>query len=206
MKRQPEKGMRFQSTSFDLFFPSSFFFPTLNKKKSFSYRAAASFNFLRLKEEESGIENKKKVTVGVWLWPHKVSVGSGRYNAKKRARRACGRDKKKTRKLDGRPWLCRALLSLSAFLLVCFLLAPNHCPFPFFLFPNRPDVFQRPLGQSRFFWMGHKSATGIGDRVKVVGDGEIRRDSNIQLLHTMYAHVLRDTWTDFKRNDFLLLL
>jgi hypothetical protein len=42
-----------------------FFFPTLNKKKSFSYRAAASFNFLRLKEEESGIENKKKVTVGV---------------------------------------------------------------------------------------------------------------------------------------------
>lgn len=41
------------------FFPL-LFFPTLNKKKSFCYRAAASFNFLRLKEEESGVENKKK--------------------------------------------------------------------------------------------------------------------------------------------------
>ena len=43
------------------------------------------------------VESKKKSDRWclVWLWPHKVSVGSGRHNAKKRARRAWKGIKKK---------------------------------------------------------------------------------------------------------------
>lgn len=148
MKRQPEKRMRFQSTSFDLFSLLFFFLHWTKRKKSFNYRAAASFNFLRLKEEESGV--KKKVTVGVWLWPHKVSVGSGRYNAKKRARRACWRDKKPESWMAVLDFVEPCCLCPLSFWSVFFSLAPNHCPFPF----SPTDLmFSKTVGSIKIFFL-----------------------------------------------------
>lgn len=110
----------------------------------------------------------------VWLWPHKVSVGSGgRHSAKKRAQDASERDKKKPESLMA-VLDFGTLLSLSAFLLAPLSLrlscglSCSHCPFPF----SQPTwcCFQDRWVNQDIFWMGHKSATGIGDRVKVVGD------------------------------------
>ena len=121
------------------------------------------------------VESKKKSDRWclVWLWPHKVSVGSGRHNAKKRARRAWKGIKKNSQKV----WRPSLTLSERIDLLpVVFVRSPsgplslNHCPFPF----SQPTwCFPREtVGSIKIFWMGHKSATGIGDRVKVVGDGQ----------------------------------
>jgi hypothetical protein len=42
-----------------------FFFSYIEQKEKLQLSSGSIFQLLRLKEEESGIENKKKVTVGV---------------------------------------------------------------------------------------------------------------------------------------------
>lgn len=189
------------------FFPPLYFFTMTKKKESFSYQAAASFNFLRLKEEESQ-RKKSDRWFGLTLATQSVS---GKWWTAQREKKGTRRVWKGWRKKNRKVWwpsltlepCCLCPLSFWLYWLRSLLL--SFWPLPVSFFPTDLMLFRRPLGQSRYFWMGHKSATGIRDRVKVVRDG---RDKARQLYsvtaQTMNAHVLRDTWTDFKRNDFLI--
>ena len=121
------------------------------------------------------VESKKKkwpLVFGLTLATQSVS-GKWTAQREKKGKTRLKRDKKNSQKV----WRPSLTLSERIDLLpVVFVRSPsgplslNHCPFPF----SQPTwCFPREtVGSIKIFWMGHKSATGIGDRVKVVGDGQ----------------------------------